>query len=431
MTDLEDDWVAQEPTPGFSERVVAAAMREGNAASPSPPARPRLGRVGLGLAAAAVAAAAIALVVVTRDERVVTAGDVTANERIEVAIGGRAVAVLEAGARVSWTGTRVEQHRGDVFYRVEPGSTFTVHTPTADAAVLGTCFRIRIDDQETVMNRRDLGASAVGAVAATLVVIGVYEGRVQVTGADRPVMVRAGQSAVATREAVRVDDGTGTTTVRTSMDDVARLKRSAKELEQRLQDLEAEKAALELELSATGTSAPAKHPFDLSKEDWAKLAEQGAFKYRLPCYRTTGNRPTEAQLDKLGLDAKAGDDIAAAYERVNARVGTKLLSVCARAGFPADPRDGKSIGTCIGKMFASLYTNGAGNARDVFRQVGEIRAGKRVEPVGDQIDPALDMLLFFTTVSGLLEQDLATTFGPDEAHRLIYSDELCFLAQQL
>jgi hypothetical protein len=63
-----------------------------------------------------------------------------------------------------------------VFYRVDRGGPFVVHTPAGDVHVTGTCFRIEV----TPMNKTKqlLLSGTVGAVIATGVVITVYEGHV-------------------------------------------------------------------------------------------------------------------------------------------------------------------------------------------------------------------------------------------------------------
>lgn len=72
-------------------------------------------------------------------------GEASATARREVVIAnGRGTAVLERGARVRWSGDQVVQESGEVFYRVERGGAFRVHTPAGDADVLGTCFRVAV-----------------------------------------------------------------------------------------------------------------------------------------------------------------------------------------------------------------------------------------------------------------------------------------------
>src|SRR6185503_6725117 len=113
-----DAWEPESPSPGFAERVVALATQR----------RRMRRRVAWGTVAAAIAVAATCAIFLRRP---VDAGDITADRRVEVAIGARAVAVLEPGAHIAWRGADVTQDRGGVFYRVERGAPFRVHTPAA------------------------------------------------------------------------------------------------------------------------------------------------------------------------------------------------------------------------------------------------------------------------------------------------------------
>jgi hypothetical protein len=408
MTDFEDSWPAQQPPAKFAEKVVAAAMREHRASS-------RRRYLAAGAAVVVLAAAGIALFVGTHTTT--SSGEARAERRTEVAIGSRAVAVLEIGAHISWNGDTVVQDSGDVFYRVEPGSRFEVHTPMADAAVLGTCFRISVN-KETIMIRRDVIAGAVGAIAATAVVIGVYEGKVAVSHGKDSVTVSAGESATADSRGVRpgmpptkiarTDDGTHT----------------AADLRERLGALEKEKAALEQEL-ADAHEAGAKSPYDLTPDDWAKLAEQGAFKYQIPCYREGGYRPSAEQLAKLGLAAKDADAIQTAYRNSNHQFGSEMMKICGDAGLGGGTDD---IGPCIGKMFEAIYGQGPDAAHATYTQVDQILAGKRPQPKPADASPQMRMLLMFANEMAPFEAELAQTFGPEEAHRIAYSDDLCWTA---
>jgi ferric-dicitrate binding protein FerR (iron transport regulator) len=89
--------------------------------------------------AAAGLAAVAASALLYQSTRPASEGDASAEgERREVHIGDRAVAVLEPGAKVHWKGNVVEQSQGSVFYRVERGDNFRVHTDAGEVQVLGT-----------------------------------------------------------------------------------------------------------------------------------------------------------------------------------------------------------------------------------------------------------------------------------------------------
>jgi len=403
-SELETEWEAQEPSAGFAERVVAAAVRERRGL--------RTRRYAIAGVALAVAAAA-GLVLFAQTPA--SSGEVAADRRIEAAIGSRAVAVLEPGAHIAWHGDVINQDRGEVFYRVEPGSTFEVHTPSGDVSVLGTCFRIAIDPKESTMKRRDFGVGALGAVVAATVVVGVYEGKVKVAHGKDVVTLQAGEQAIADAQGVRTDRARPIASAPDKPDNG--VTRTVADLRDRLSSLEQEKAALELQL-ASAKDGVTKNPYDLSPDDWGKLAEQGKFKYQMPCFQPGGFRPSVTQLERLGLDASDGDAIHEAYRRSNENWNTDIRTICSEA-FGGEQPDAKD---CMMKLFTNVYANG--DPKPAFTELAEIRAGKRKVP--KDASPETRMLLLLSGAMKPFEDDLARTFGAEEAHRIAYSEDLCF-----
>jgi hypothetical protein len=170
------------------------------AAAADPQLQPRRTRWWRGVAAA-VAAVAIAIGAITifRPEG---AGDVAgsriAQARETIAIGVRATAVAEAGTELSWTvhdgAAHVEQLRGSIFYRVEHGGAFDIHTPLGDVHVTGTCFSVRVIMKSPLSSDAIRGA-VIGAGIATAVVVTVYEGGVSVANPVGQLRVGPGESA--------------------------------------------------------------------------------------------------------------------------------------------------------------------------------------------------------------------------------------------
>ncbi|HEY5938737.1 MAG TPA: hypothetical protein VIU61_28995, partial [Kofleriaceae bacterium] len=119
-------------------------------------------------------------------------------ERTTASLGRRAIAVAEANTQLQWRiaddgAASITQPTGDVFYRVERGGTFVVHTPAGDVRVLGTCFRVEV----TPMNKKHLVLSgATGAAIAAAVVITVYEGHVIADTKAAHTELRAGNRAM-------------------------------------------------------------------------------------------------------------------------------------------------------------------------------------------------------------------------------------------
>jgi hypothetical protein len=131
---LDELFPCPPPPADLVERVLRAQGRR----------RPR--RWVWGTTAVAVAAAA-ALAVWLRPS-VPISGILRAQARQTVRIGDRAVAVVEPQAEIAWRvqggRLRVDQRRGEVFYRVDGGLPVVVASPTGEVVVKGTCFRLAI-----------------------------------------------------------------------------------------------------------------------------------------------------------------------------------------------------------------------------------------------------------------------------------------------
>jgi hypothetical protein len=77
-------------------------------------------------------------------------------------------------------------------------------------------------------------------------------------------------------------------------------------------------------------------------------------------------------------------------------------------------------------MFQTIHGEGPDNTCATYTQVDDIRAGKRREPKPADASPQMRMLLLFSSQMAPFEAELAQTFGADEAHRIAYSDDLCW-----
>ena len=124
--------------------------------------------------------AAVALVVAVTRGGKASDGTLSVTERTTAELGHRATVVAEPAAALSWHvsasgAADIDQTAGDVFYRVEHGGPFVIHTPAGDVRVTGTCLRV-----EVLMKPRNqvIISGAIGAALATAVVVTVYEGHV-------------------------------------------------------------------------------------------------------------------------------------------------------------------------------------------------------------------------------------------------------------
>ena len=436
-----DAWEPQEPPADFAERVVAEATGSGK------PARSRrwvYGAVG-GLLAAGVAAGAVVYAM----PRGADHGAAIAAERREVRLGDRGVAVLEAGGRIEWRGSVVTQEAGNVFYRVEPGSSFRVETPSGRVDVLGTCFRVKVKGgkpKEDEVKKRDMVSASVGAVAGALAFVGVYEGKVAVSQAGERVELAAGESAIAGPDGVkpagdladgeRAFDATDApSNAYAAAND--RLAGQIRELNRQLTKLDDEKETLERNLATAkqqlasiesdGSVAVPKNEFDLDQNDWAELAKNGTIKYRVPCVRKEGWKPSPEALDKLGLAPDDAETIAEAYASSNARVWGEIKPLCTEIlSGSSELADLLGPDTCTHVVLTQERNRSGSSASEAMRQVGEMRAGLRPMPApGEAVNPVAKVFLALTGELSKFQSELAESFGPEEAHRLAFSEDLC------
>jgi len=441
--DLES-WEAQEPPRGFADAVVAAARREQAAGSSVPPPRqrPRAARVLAGLLVAAAMAAVIAFG--AHRHGASARGDVTADARQEVHVGSRALAVLEKGAHVSWNGDAVDQSSGDVFWRVEPGARFVVHTPAADVAVKGTCFRVKLVDEEGEMNGRDARSGAVGAALAAVAFVGVYEGKVAVSHAGQSVDLVAGESASAgaagVRRAAGGPDGVPPVDPAAAPDSEgekaltaanASLADRVQDYRRKLESIEAQKTKLEKQLAEAQAKLAdggiPKSDYDLTPEELKQLAKEGDVRMRTPCPGPRGDFSVSADnLNNLGLAPQDGPILQAAYKASNARTWGVIEPLCSQALGGADvSRVGQQACVSILMNIASQQSP-AGYDEDV-RQVAEILAGQRPAPApGAQVDPLVTAYLALARETTNIQNDLAQSIGPDDARRAVFAEQGCW-----
>jgi hypothetical protein len=439
-------WEPQAPPSDFADRVVERIRVVER--RPLRRRRPRWGIVGGATAAMALAAALLLQIGAP-----LTHGKAIAKERTEVLIGGRAVAVLEPGAELRWDGDDVVQSHGDAFYRVEPGKRFTVHTPAGDVAVKGTCFSVKVravagreGDEDPAMVKRDVKAGVIGAALSSLAFVVVYEGKVAVSHASSGVELRAGESAQASNDGVKRLGADGAAVFEAnaaalaSADDPLgaankNLVRQVSDYRSRLESVIAQKTELETKLKRSedqlaaaqdGSSAAWRSPFDLSQDDWKALVKDGTIKYQIPCFRKTPWSPTPDNLHVLGLAPQDGVTIRDAYARSNERVWSQIKPLCAQAVGSAELAERIGVGTCIHLVLDIEQARDSAAVEAAAKSVGEIRAGMRAAPgPGEPSHPVTKLFLATTGEEQNIERDLAQSFGPDEAHRILFSDEMC------
>lgn len=439
--DLEA-WDAQSPPPDFAERVLARIREEEKATpsvAPKPAPRPRR----WGVAGGAVAAIALAAALLLKVNAPASHGEAIAKERTEVAIGSRALAVLEPGAQVSWDGDDVQQPRGDVFYRVEKGARFRVHTPAGDVEVKGTCFMVKVSD----MQKRDVKSGAVGAALTALAFVAVYEGKVAVSHAGERVDLAAGETAQAGASGVTKSGAIGEGQKKFD-DKVAELDPTAlanenlvsqvAEYKKRLEAIAHQKADLESQLKKSeeklaaaqndGAAPRARAEFDLTADDWKELAKDGTMKMAIPCNRKDGWKPSSEQLDKLGLSPQDGPTLTGVYKRSNDRLWQVVRPLCKDVMGSQEAADKLGAGTCFHVVLDLNRERDREGTNEAMREVAEVRAGLRPMPGPNEPmaqHPIFKMFMALTGEMKQFETDLAQSLGPDEAHRVAYHEDMC------
>jgi ferric-dicitrate binding protein FerR (iron transport regulator) len=453
--DLRSLWDAakgESPREGVRARaleaalVAAAARDEASGPASVTPLRAARSRRNVGAAVITLLAVAAALALFSsRSGLRARTGDVTAQSRTEIEIGGRAKVALEPQTHIAWsTPDDVTQTSGSAFYRVEPGATFRVHTPAGDVAVLGTCFRVKI--KEGAMNLRDAKAGAVGAAAGIAAFVGVYEGKVSVTRASQTVTIVAGEAAETSDSGVRksgdatfaeraFDDGLPADD-RLDLDPTVaankNLVASVSDYRARLERMEIERRALEQQLTeakahieaADAAAGPPKK--EITEDEWKELAKTGTVKMNVPCSWKGGWYPSAKQLSDLGLSPSDGPVLRDASKRLYDRSWAFVQPICERYG-------GKEIAQKLGVdgcpnfVFNMMRGTDPETTWEAMRRVSEMRAGLR--PMVALDDPSIGdverIFLWMTGEQKTLEDDIAQSFGPDEAHRLVTAESFC------
>ena len=150
-------------------------------------------------------------------------------------------------------------------------------------------------------------------------------------------------------------------------------------------------------------------------------------KYRVPCFRESGWDFTAKKLNDLGLAPQDGAPIKEAYRRSNERLWKELRPMCAAAiGTTLDVIDKIGPDQCPHLIYDAASRADKDAAAEAHTQVAEIRAGLRAEPgPNEKVHPVMKLFLMLTNANKVFEGDLAKSFGPEEAHRLAMSDDMC------
>ncbi len=214
--------------------------------------------------------------------------------------------------------------------------------------------------------------------------------------------------------------------------DIVAYRRRLEAIEAERRDLAQKLVADEARLGAL-TDGGARMPrsdFDLTPADWADLATRGELRFRVPCQKKVPWSPSPEELHALGLRPDDAAVIRDIYRRSNERLWAAVKPACARILGSAELAERLGAHPC-----ARIITDGAPEDMDIAkataRRVAEVRAGSRPPPRSDDLPASEAYLLAMTAESERFESDLAASFGPEDAHRLAYADEMCAEASWL
>jgi hypothetical protein len=410
MSDWEKHWPVEEPPEGFADRVVAAASGRRR------PLVPAL------IAVAAVAAAAIVLVAYDTG---VSRGSRTPLARESLAIGARGTAVAEPGAELSWLvqGGRadVDQHAGDVFYRVERGGPFVVRTPAADVRVTGTSFRVEVDMKRTLL------PMAAGAAISATVLVTVYEGKVILANergqtwlaAGQQASVRAGEppseardnaqsaAAAAARADLSAPPGQATREELLARDRAQQVE--LERLKSRVAELESHGAA-----GARADNKP--RPFyDPSPDELKKLADDCKLKWDAPSLSQRSNGVDSRATSELGLSEQERADIIRINTDFKTRVIAQLRALYLEA---TGDKDGAAELTADAMVHDLYERSREDDLKTAFALISRERAGLAA-PGESSTAPAVErMQRLLVSLGDSYEHDLGAAIGPDRARQL-------------
>ncbi len=424
---IDELWPFPQPPPGFAARVLAAHHRRGALAAPAGrrPEEQRTARWPLlvALGAGGALAAALVLLVVTRGGGsgaiVRTDGQLRADERQTVRLDDRVLAVAEKGSEIAWSaradGLRVDQPRGEVFYRVDKGDQFLVVTPAGEVEVTGTCFRVAVDEPGS------------GRLSPRMRVE-VSEGSVRARSGPSEIVLRAGEEARLSPDQVplRTDrsDSTGPVVEGPHAASAAELRAwerasriRALEAEARLRRLERTVALQPRPAEAAGASAglpPRRKVYAFTAEERAALARRCEFRWGLPRHLTHWATPSVDK--KLVIDAVES----AAVARVMEEQRTEFMEQL-RALYLEVVGDRQAVATLSAMALHHEITNKSrsGDGHEARQNLLLEWAGRRPPPADPDRSPPLERFWRLQTGAGdELVRRLQPILGPERAREL-------------
>jgi hypothetical protein len=207
----------------------------------------------------------------------------------------------------------------------------------------------------------------------------------------------------------------------------ANLAETVRLTQERLQQNDAEKQELERQLRETkaklaaseGDGAAPRNEFDLTQDDWKELAKTGTVKAKYPCWVAPEWHVSTSQAAALGLSPAETSAVEAATLNEQDRLAGVIQAGCAKVLGNAELA--RRLGT---QVCEAVVTDSVKDNHPDLQLVADIRAGNVAMPPADKLDPFAAMLLAMSGSMQALQKDLASTLGPEEAHRVAFAGEL-------
>jgi hypothetical protein len=363
-------------------------------------------------------------------------GEVDARQATSLTIGDSASAVLGRRTHVKWDGGIVDQTSGRASWIVAPGRQLRVRTPAGEVTLDPGLATIKVRPAT--------------ATTKAHVFVAVEEGRATLPGANGsgPSQLAAGESAdlgpdgmkplgdPAGGERVFDDDSPGGEMPDDGLsDEKAKLSNEVRDYKKRLEDVSQQKSSIEQKLKAAEDRLAEREgkkphsPYDLTKDDWAELAEQGIVRYRFPCTRPDQATYTEKQLVALGLTPGDGAILTQAHQHSTQRVWDTVRPLCQEALGNASVETVERLGFQSCKAIITSFVENSVSMDELFQlyvAVGEMRAGKRPIPgPNEKVSPLVRLLLALSGENAEFEAELTKHLGPEDAHRIAYADGYC------
>jgi hypothetical protein len=269
------------------------------------------------------------------------------------------------------------------------------------------------------MTRRDVFAAGLGAALAA----GVFL-LVSTLGSPKASGQRGERAPKSTSAPSSAETGAPETD-ETWREANASLAQQVKVYQQRLAKNEAEKTAIQRQLDSAktrlaaseGDGAVPRDPYDLTQDDWKKLAATGTVKARFPCSSNGDWKMKPETAAALGLSPADTATVEAALKRQSQAMWSSVASSCASAVGSGQLAERLGLNVCT-----EIVSQGAKSSGSDLQRVADVRAGNVPMPTADKLDPYETLLMAETNAMPALVDELSQSFGPELAKQIAYSD---------